>query len=251
MKSIYGTIPSTVFDTDKIREYREKSQRYSNKEDLWSWFVLRRLSIFVTLLFIKLRLTPNTISWMSFVGMLSSGFFMMISTPWAFICAFFAYNIGYLLDCVDGEVARITKNTSKKGYFIDLLIQATQLPIFLSFVFCLLQMTDRIFFTVWEALILYGLITAIILSLLVPLSYQLTKVKENEQDPMNKIRSKSIVFDFAGFLLGLPGFYVTLLLLTLLTFFTSINVIFLYIVVFLVILTLKMLVRLYITTRSI
>ena len=124
--------------TKKVIEYRKQSQEFSAKEDMWSWFVLRRLSIYFTLLFIQLRLTPNIVSWMSFFGIIASGWMMMIATPYAFMLAFLFYNLGYLFDCVDGEIARITKQTSIKGFFIDMLIQAATLPVFISFIFSLL-----------------------------------------------------------------------------------------------------------------
>ncbi|MFC0559245.1 CDP-alcohol phosphatidyltransferase family protein [Halalkalibacter alkalisediminis] len=250
MQSQYGKLPTTFFDTKKIIEYREKSQTYSAKEDLWSWFVLRRISIYLTIVLIKLRFTPNAVSWLSLVGMLSSGFLMMISTPLAFVLAFFAYNLGYLLDCVDGEIARITKNTSKKGYFIDLLIQAAQLPIFLSFLLSFLIMTERLAVTTSELLMVYLLIVAIILSLLVPLSFQLTKIKENEQDPVNRIRSKSILFTFVGFFLGLPGFFATLLVLVIVESLFSWTIVPAYMILFLLILTAKMVARLFLTLKT-
>ncbi|GAE35793.1 CDP-alcohol phosphatidyltransferase family protein [Halalkalibacter akibai] len=250
MQSQNGKLPTTFFDTKKIIEYRKQSQTYSAKEDLWSWFVLRRISIYFTMVLIKLRFTPNVVSWMSLIGMLTSGLLMMISTPLAFILAFFAYNLGYLLDCVDGEIARITKNTSKKGYFIDLLIQAAQLPIFISFLLSFLVMTERLILTTGELLMVYLLIVAIILSLLVPLSFQLTKIKENEQDPVNQIRSKSIFFTFLGFFLGLPGFFATMFVLVILESLVSWTIIPPYIILFLFILTAKMMARLVLTLKT-
>ncbi len=71
MKSQMGKLPKTIFDSKAIIAYREQSQEYSAKEDLWSWFVLRRLSIYVTLLFIKIGLTPNVVSWLSLVAILA------------------------------------------------------------------------------------------------------------------------------------------------------------------------------------
>jgi phosphatidylglycerophosphate synthase len=250
MKSQNGKLPTTFFDTKKIIEYREKSQTYSAKEDLWSWFVLRRLSIYFTIVFIKLRFTPNAVSWLSLGFMLLSGFLMIMATPTAFVCAFFAYNFGYLLDCVDGEIARITNNTSKKGYFIDLLIQAAQLPIFISFLLTYLILTDRVMVSTVEGFGVYLLVIAIILSLLVPLSFQLTKVKENEQDPVNRIRSKSIIFSFVGFFLGLPGFFATLIVIVLLELFVSWSLVPLYIILYLLILVAKVIARLYFTLKT-
>ncbi|WP_413378329.1 CDP-alcohol phosphatidyltransferase family protein [Alkalihalobacillus sp. 1P02AB] len=251
MKSQMGKLPTTFFDTKKIISYREKSQTYSAKEDLWSWFVLRRLSIYVTLLFIKLKLTPNVVSWLSFLGIIFSGFFMLISTPLAFIIAFVSYNLGYLFDCVDGEIARLTGNTSKKGFFIDMLIQAATIPVFISFVMSLLVLRGYLHLSVLESILLYVLIVVSIMSLLIPLSYQITINEGMEQDPVNKIRAKSFFFTIVGFLLGLPGFYATLLILVLFEWITGLSLIPIYILFFLIILMMKVIARLYITLNSI
>ncbi|KYG30879.1 CDP-alcohol phosphatidyltransferase family protein [Alkalihalobacillus trypoxylicola] len=251
MKSQIGKLPTTIFDSKKIIDYRNIAQVYSAKEDLWSWFILRRISIYVTILFIKLKLTPNMVSWLSFLGILSSGFFMVLSTPLSFFLAFISYNVGYLFDCVDGEIARITKRTSKKGFFIDMLIQAATLPVFISFIFTLLIQNGYLVLTIWESFALYGLVAFTIMSLLIPLSYQITLSKEMEQDPVNKIRAKSFLFSIAGFLLGLPGFYVTLLLLIIVERYIELPLTLFYIFSFLIILVLKVCARLFITLKSI
>ncbi|MED4130208.1 CDP-alcohol phosphatidyltransferase family protein [Shouchella miscanthi] len=241
-------IASTWFDTVEIKRLRERSQAYSTKEDLWSWFVLRRISIFVTVIFLKLRLTPNTISWLSAFFVVFSGFWLIQATPFAFILAFFSYNFGYLFDCVDGEVARLTGNTSKKGYFIDLLIQGATLPVYISILFALIYLEGYLN-APWNVLaIIYFLIIIIIAALFVPIAYQLTfKQSTNEtRDPVNKIRTKTFLFELTGFMLGLPGFFAILLLVTLIVpnyvqyFFTT----------FLLIMTLKVCARFLITIRS-
>ncbi|MFS0787787.1 CDP-alcohol phosphatidyltransferase family protein [Shouchella sp. 1P09AA] len=244
-------IASTWFDTKKITALRERSQSYSAKEDLWSWYVLRRLSIFVTILFIKLKLTPNAISWLSAIFVVSSGAWLIQATPFAFFMAFLFYNAGYLLDCVDGEVARLTGNTSKKGYFIDLLIQGATLPVFLSMPLAILVINDLLLLTSLELVGLYIMLIIIIMTLFVPIAYQLTRASEqNERDPVNKIRTKSFVFEIAGVMLGLPGFFLTLLLLTIASGFQSVTIQTWYVILFLIILALKVAARFFITVKS-
>lgn len=43
---------------------------------------------------------------------------MVIATPTSFIFAFLAYNLGYLFDCVDGELARLTKKPQNKAILL-------------------------------------------------------------------------------------------------------------------------------------
>ncbi|AIC95637.1 CDP-alcohol phosphatidyltransferase family protein [Shouchella lehensis] len=244
-------IASTWFDTKRIKELREQSQSYSAKEDLWSWYVLRRISIFVTILFIKLKLTPNAISWLSALFVVSSGGWLIQATPLGFIMAFVFYNLGYLFDCVDGEVARLTKNTSKKGYFIDLLIQGATLPVFLSIPLGLLVINGSLQLKGLELIGLYSVILFIIMALFVPIAYQLTRSSaQDERDPVNKIRTKSVVFEFAGVLLGLPGFFATLLLVTLVSGFQTVLWQEWYMILFLFIFILKVIARFFITVKS-
>lgn len=243
-------LATLFFDSKQIIELRRKVQPYSAKEDLWSWNVLRRISIYVTILFHKMRLTPNMVSWLSVFFVLMSGLFVMFATPQSFVMAFLSYNIGYLFDCVDGELARLSKKTSKLGYFIDMLIRAATLPVFISFVITFLLMTEVLVLGKPEIILLYIILTSIIMSLLVPLSFDLTHSVGEQQDPVQKIRNKSVIYEFAGFILGLPGFFVTLIALVLVEILFPIELIPSYIVLFISILVLKVLLRFVVTVRS-
>ncbi|TSB48381.1 CDP-alcohol phosphatidyltransferase family protein [Alkalicoccobacillus porphyridii] len=239
------------FDSKQIIELRRKVQPYSAKEDLWSWYVLRRMSIYFTLLFNKMNFTPNMVSWLSLFFVLLSGLLVMFATPLGFLFAFISYNIGYLFDCVDGELARLTKRTSKLGFFIDMLIRAATLPVFLSFVVTFLLMTDALVLSNLAIIILYLVMVSVIMSLLLPLSFDLTHQQANEQqDPVQKIRNKSIVYEFAGFILGLPGFFLTLVILTLLELLITIEITPFYLLLFVFILVLKVILRFIVTVKT-
>lgn len=239
------------FDSEQIIELRRNVQPYSAKEDLWSWYVLRRISIYITILFEKLKLTPNAVSWLSVLFVLLSGLFMVMATPISFILAFFAYNIGYLFDCVDGELARLTKKTSKLGFFIDMLIRAATLPVFLSFPIAFLIITGALKLPFLAAFFLYVIIVCIIMSLLLPLSYDLTHtINVDQRDPVQQIRNKSIIFEFAGFILGLPGFFLTLLVMVTIEKISNWDLIPLYIVIFICIMIFKVILRAIVTIRT-
>ncbi|MBU8596694.1 CDP-alcohol phosphatidyltransferase family protein [Shouchella clausii] len=244
-------LPTTWLDTKAIRAYRQQAQSYSTKEDLWSWYVLRRLSIYVTIVFLKWKWTPNAVSWMSAFFVAFSGFWLLQATPAAFIVAFFCYNIGYLFDCVDGEMARISNNTSKKGYFIDLLIQGATLPVYLAMPLSLMVALEYVQLDSVGRGILYLLIVLIIMALFVPIAYQLTHSQApNARDPVNKIRTKGLLFEAAGVLLGLPGFFFVLALITLVTGIQPTAAQSWYIGGFLLVFALKVCARFFLTVRS-
>ncbi len=253
MKNGQELLPTTFLDNETILAYRKQSQTLSYKEDLWSWYVLRRISIYLTILFCKMRLKPNTISWMSVFFILISGLSLVIATPLSIILAALFYNIGYLLDCVDGEVARITKQTSSKGYYIDIIIQAAALPVFLSMVLTVLRQAGMLEVSILEMVLVYATFVAIIMALLVPIAYQLTKLTMSQsttQDPVNSIRDGSLFFDIVAVLLGLPGFFVAVVVIIIVEQLTEVDLLLYYISFFLAMLVLKTGLRVFITSRS-
>ncbi|MDO6657301.1 CDP-alcohol phosphatidyltransferase family protein [Anaerobacillus sp. 1_MG-2023] len=253
MKNGQELLPTTFLDNETILAYRKQSQTLSYKEDLWSWYVLRRISIYLTILFCKMRIKPNTISWMSVFFILISGLSLVIATPLSIILAALFYNIGYLLDCVDGEVARITKQTSSKGYYIDIIIQAAALPVFLSMVLTVLRQAGMLEVSILEMVLVYATFVAIIMALLVPIAYQLTKLTMSQsttQDPVNSIRDGSLFFDIVAVLLGLPGFFVAVVVIIIVEQLTGVDLLLYYISFFLAMLVLKTGLRVFITSRS-
>ncbi|WLR61386.1 CDP-alcohol phosphatidyltransferase family protein [Guptibacillus hwajinpoensis] len=253
MKNGQELLPTTFLDNETILAYRKQSQTLSYKEDLWSWYVLRRISIYLTILFCKMRIKPNTISWMSVFFILISGLSLVIATPLSIILAALFYNIGYLLDCVDGEVARITKQTSSKGYYIDIIIQAAALPVFLSMVLTVLRQAGMLDVSILEMGLVYATFVAIIMALLVPIAYQLTKLTMSQsttQDPVNSIRDGSLFFDIVAVLLGLPGFFVAVVVIIIVEQLTGVDLLLYYISFFLAMLVLKTGLRVFITSRS-
>jgi len=84
-------------------------------------FYMRRLSIHLTRVAVRLGLTPNTVTGlMIVVGMLGAAALVIPGVGGAIIC-FLAIQLYLTLDCVDGEVARWTQMTSPAGIYLDRL----------------------------------------------------------------------------------------------------------------------------------
>ncbi len=82
--------------------------------------VNRRCSGLFTRLFLKLGWTPNAITGLSmFVGLIAAGFFMPGSWEMALIGAML-FQLSVIIDCCDGEVARLTFSESKFGQELDI-----------------------------------------------------------------------------------------------------------------------------------
>ena len=83
-------------------------------------YVNRKCSGLLTRLFLKLRWTPNTITLVSMVvGLVAAGFFIPGSWEYALIGAL-VFQLSVIIDCCDGEVARLTFSESKFGQELDI-----------------------------------------------------------------------------------------------------------------------------------
>jgi len=83
-------------------------------------YVNRQCSGLLTRLFLKLRWTPNTITILSMVvGLVAAGFFIPGSWEYALIGALL-FQLSVIIDCCDGEVARLTFAESKFGQELDI-----------------------------------------------------------------------------------------------------------------------------------
>ncbi|MDW7657443.1 MAG: CDP-alcohol phosphatidyltransferase family protein [Bacillota bacterium] len=68
---------------------------------------------------VRLRVTPDTITWTAFALGLMAGLCLAIGYP---VIALILLWLSGLLDVLDGTVARLTGNTSKKGAYLDLIL---------------------------------------------------------------------------------------------------------------------------------
>ena len=80
----------------------------------------RKMSIYLSVPLAKLSVTPNqiTLAWI-FLG-LAADVGVGFSQYWIRVVAAATFQLSYILDYVDGEVARLQRRTSKRGLFLDL-----------------------------------------------------------------------------------------------------------------------------------
>lgn len=87
-----------------------------------SWWVklwVRKASFLFTYLFINLGFSPNTVSILSIAFVLAACAGYITSTPTAIITAVVFINLWLILDCVDGNIARVKKQKTTYGEFVD------------------------------------------------------------------------------------------------------------------------------------
>lgn len=136
-----------------FKELRASLQTPRKTADAWygKW-VIRRISIYITWLFARLGFGPNQTTFLSLVCALI-GIFNF--TQGNFAIGVLGINLWYLLDHVDGEIARLRNDTSLAGTFFDTVINFLIQPF--TFLGLCVGLGPR---TGWEALY-WGMIAAL------------------------------------------------------------------------------------------
>jgi phosphatidylglycerophosphate synthase len=107
-----------------MAELRELAQPASvmgrrNSEHWAGSLYLRRISIYVTRLLVPTGISANGVTWLMIAsGVLGAGVLVWPSL-WAVLICHVLLQLQILLDCSDGEIARVRKQTSPAGVYLD------------------------------------------------------------------------------------------------------------------------------------
>jgi phosphatidylglycerophosphate synthase len=88
-------------------------------DGLWTRFFLRPLSIPVTWLALKLGISANGVSYISVIFSLAGGVLFSWEGFWLPLWGAALLNVFSIFDCVDGNIARVTKSASPWGEWAD------------------------------------------------------------------------------------------------------------------------------------
>jgi phosphatidylglycerophosphate synthase len=88
-------------------------------EELADLFIFRPLGHLVVKLVYHTNLTPNQISLLSVMSSLVAGILYAVGTKWSWIAAACFYFFYCVLDCVDGQIARLKGTGTKTGRIVD------------------------------------------------------------------------------------------------------------------------------------
>ncbi len=97
------------------------AQLQANRMDdgFYSTFVVRKMSKPLTRVALRLRMSPNLVTLISFaVGIAAAGSFA-VGERWALVLGAVLLQLSLVIDCVDGEVARATRKFSALGAWLD------------------------------------------------------------------------------------------------------------------------------------
>ncbi|MGW7269916.1 CDP-alcohol phosphatidyltransferase family protein [Streptomyces sp. NPDC054864] len=105
-------------DIPPLAEVRRITQK---KRDAW-WTVMLVDPVATPLVrwtAMRTRITPNQITWGAFLlGLVSAGFFALGDWQWL-VAGAVVYHFSFILDCMDGKVARLTGTGSVFGAWLD------------------------------------------------------------------------------------------------------------------------------------
>ncbi len=242
--------PTLPVDSDRIRQLRILCQKPRHLEEIWSWHVLRRFSIYVTLMLSRTRVTPNGISWCSLLFFALTGWFLLIGEAWGYLLAILCYNLGYLCDCLDGELARLKEITGRLGVYVDTLIRAMSIPILTGVSLAVLKETGQVEMDLLQGTLIYGATLIGTLGLLVPLAYNYVGLKADESDPVSDMRTSSAFMEWLAFFTGMPGFFALFLIAVLTEMVLPLPLVSWVLIAFLGVTALKTLARMYLTTSK-
>lgn len=88
-------------------------------DGFYSTFIVRKLSKPLSALAIKLRISPNLVTAISFIVGVAAALSFAQGDRWALILGALLLQLSLILDCVDGEVARATTRFSVIGAWLD------------------------------------------------------------------------------------------------------------------------------------
>jgi phosphatidylglycerophosphate synthase len=120
---------------------RKEYQTHCGIEPVLVDHYAKLLSPLLTPLFVRFGIIPNVVTVFMMVSGIVGAAFFALPPLWAKIAGLFFIHLWYVLDCCDGEVARITKRFSRMGTEIDYTAHLVCHPLFnLAFAISLIQL---------------------------------------------------------------------------------------------------------------
>jgi len=125
-------------NTMNIQAYRDLCLKNDEENYFFDKYFFRKISIFFSILFIKLKVSANTATFISLLSCIAACVLIIINTPLTLVLAAIAIILYYILDHVDGELARYyirkkIRKPSVNGQYFDQLVHKYSTNLFLFF----------------------------------------------------------------------------------------------------------------------
>ncbi len=144
-----NTIKQTSAELGKIREFGdqlrediEASEKSKETDDPFELAIYGPPSMLLTRLFIKLGWSPNSVTLLSLLFGVAGSFFFYSQNAAVNLIGIFIEYLAVVLDCCDGQIARITNNSSQLGRFLDGMVDtANFLAVYIVLAFRMMNET--------------------------------------------------------------------------------------------------------------
>jgi len=174
-------------ELDRLKRMAKGNKKYGAIGKVY----YRQISIRITRQLIRTNITPNQITGISFILGIVSGFLFALGDYIYLVLGAVFLQFSLILDCVDGEIARIKSLKSKTGEFLDgILDQVKQTAIFFGIGYGIYARTHYVW--VW-ILILFTLICYHLI-VIIALRKKILDMKYPPRKNAKKVRNMSKPF---------------------------------------------------------
>jgi phosphatidylglycerophosphate synthase len=100
-----------------------RSSKKKKDINLWTEWVCRPPAAVLVFLLKDTRITPNQVTFLAtIVAFGAAALFIVLPGWWGAIVAALVFELSFILDCVDGQLARLRKQASTIGHHLDFLM---------------------------------------------------------------------------------------------------------------------------------
>jgi len=120
----------------------------------WTYYINQNIGKYFTYVFWKLHVSPNTVTILGALVEIAANALLVWRVKdlniWWIIAIGIMWQIGYSLDCSDGQLARLTGKGSKFGVWFDLMIDFVNHSLLVSAIFFLILVNRGTSLTISE-----------------------------------------------------------------------------------------------------
>lgn len=128
---------------------------FSNWGDLWYPKIANKLLVTAARIY---WLTPNIVTIVSFILYSLAAIYVVIGGGWSMLAAIL-FPIAYILDCLDGQLARYTGKSSEIGDYLDKTLDVLKIGIItLAMSIAAYNITDKTYYFILGFLACFGLL---------------------------------------------------------------------------------------------
>ena len=106
---------------DIKKSYTEEKKMSDKTNHFFLYYLYRPISFYYTLFFLRIRFTPLQVTFLTFLLTPLIFFLYKLESEISFYISIFLMINFYILDCVDGNMARYLKKQSRLGEYLDSL----------------------------------------------------------------------------------------------------------------------------------